>query len=482
MEDTPGAEPAAPLNWPGAAMPALETLRNIFSLVRLRAFDVSTEGGRSKERLRRAALTALAAGLARAVSAATPLVTIKLSLAYLGKERYGLWMAVSSLVGMLGFADLGLGNGLVTFLCRARGRDDLRLARRAVSSTLVILLGVACAMVLCLALLWPFVPWARVVNAQTAQSSGDAQAAAAICLLTFIMSLPLGVVQRTQAGFQEEYHGQLWQAVASILGMLLIVLLVRSSASFPVFLLVVGLAGPMVMALNGLVYFGWQRAELRPGLREWDKETARLMLKQGVWFFVLGVMTLLATQADNLVVAQAQGLASVPSYSIPSRMFGILGSVGMMIYQPMWAANGEAMARGELGWVRRNTWRVSMLGTGLVLVIGIAFILLARPVFRLWLGPGFEPSYALTAGLAGWTALISFVGPYFMVLNGANVVRPQVYALAAFTVVSLALKCLFAKYVGTWTVPWAAVVPYAIIVVPFVLYQSKRVLSQGKRP
>lgn len=463
-----------------AAMRTLETLRSIFGLVRLRALNVSTAGGRSKERLRRAALTALAAGVARAVSMVTPLVTIKLSLAYLGKERYGLWMAVSSLAGMLGFADLGLGNGLVTFLGRARGRDDLGLARRAVSSTLVMLLGVACAMVLCLAILWPFVPWAWVVNAQTAQSSGDARTAAAICLLTFIVSIPLGVVQRTQAGFQEEYHGQLWQAAGNILSVLLLVELVRSGARFPVFLLVLGMAGPAVMALNGAVYFGWQRAELRPGLRQWDKQTARLMLKQGVWFFVLGILSLFITQADNLVVAQARGLESVPSYSIPSRLFAILGSVGMMIYQPMWAANGEALARGEHDWVRRNTWRVSVLGTGLVLVAGIAFILLAGPAFRLWLGPGFEPSYALTAGLCAWTALLCFAGPYFMVLNAANVVRPQVYVCAAFTVPSLALKCLFAKYVGVWAIPWAAVVPYGVIVVPFVLLQSKRVLGRAK--
>ena len=80
------------------------------------------------------------------------------------------------------------------------------------------------------------------------------------------------------------------------------------------FLLVLGMAGPAVIALNGAVYFGWQRAELRPGLRQWDKQTARLMLKQGVWFFVLGILSLFITQADHLVVAQARGLESVPSY------------------------------------------------------------------------------------------------------------------------------------------------------------------------
>ena len=70
------------------------------------------------------------------------------------------------------------------------------------------------------------------------------------------------------------------------------------------------------------------------------------------------MITLVASQVDNLVIAQVRGLATVPSYSIPSKVFTILAALGMMIYQPMWAANGEALARGELQWVRRNTRRV----------------------------------------------------------------------------------------------------------------------------
>jgi O-antigen/teichoic acid export membrane protein len=202
------------------------------------------------------------------------------------------------------------------------------------------------------------------------------------------------------------------------------------------------------------------------------------MLRQCQWFLVLGVIRLAALQVDNLIVARVQGLTSVPSYSIPSRVFTILLTVGAMIYQPMWAANGEALARGEVHWVRRNTLRISLLGSGFMLAAGVAFIIVAEPVFRVWLGRQLELSYPLMIGLTVWGVLLCFAGPFFMVLNGANIIRPQIYIFGAFAAASIPLKYVAARFVGIWAVPWAAIIPYAIIVLPFALYQSGKILSK----
>src|ERR1035441_8948081 len=81
--------------------------------LRLRPFDTSTESGRSQERQRRAFLSTMAAFAAKGIAIVTQLVTVPMTLNYLGAERFGLWMAISSVVSMLAFADLGVGNGLL---------------------------------------------------------------------------------------------------------------------------------------------------------------------------------------------------------------------------------------------------------------------------------------------------------------------------------------------------------------------------------
>lgn len=61
-------------------------------------------------------------------------ISVPLTLRYLGTERYGLWMTISSVIAVLGFSDLGLNNGLLNGISQANGTNDRELARRYVSS------------------------------------------------------------------------------------------------------------------------------------------------------------------------------------------------------------------------------------------------------------------------------------------------------------------------------------------------------------
>src|SRR5690348_6591044 len=106
------------------------TLRHL----RLRHFNTSTDEGRSNERYRRAALTTATSLIAKLASVITFVVSVPLTVRYLGPERYGIWMTVASLVTMLSWADLGIGNGLMTLISESHGKTDEEAARAYVSS------------------------------------------------------------------------------------------------------------------------------------------------------------------------------------------------------------------------------------------------------------------------------------------------------------------------------------------------------------
>ena len=77
--------------------------------VRLTPFDVQTEQGRRDERYRVALLSILANVLSRVVGVVLTLLSVSLTLPYLGVERFGIWMTVASFAAMLTFLDLGGG-------------------------------------------------------------------------------------------------------------------------------------------------------------------------------------------------------------------------------------------------------------------------------------------------------------------------------------------------------------------------------------
>src|SRR5215213_8385074 len=125
------------------------------SVARLRPFDTSSREGRSRERYRRAALTSLSSMAANGISFLAKLAVVPLTLGYLGTERYGLWVTISSLAAMLALADLGTGNGLLTAISEAHGKDDREEARRYVSSAFFMLSGIALSLAALFAVIYP---------------------------------------------------------------------------------------------------------------------------------------------------------------------------------------------------------------------------------------------------------------------------------------------------------------------------------------
>ena len=73
-------------------------LRELAASVRWLESETSTAEGRAKERHRRAALTGAVAVLAKIVAVSTSLITIPATLLYLGTERFGLRMTISSIL------------------------------------------------------------------------------------------------------------------------------------------------------------------------------------------------------------------------------------------------------------------------------------------------------------------------------------------------------------------------------------------------
>jgi Na+-driven multidrug efflux pump len=222
-------------------------------ILRLKEFDTTTPDGRSRERYRRVALTAFANAGSRGVTVATMLVAVPLTLNYLGAERYGLWMTISSVIAMMAFADLGMGLGLMNAISEAHGKDDRQAAVTYVSSGFFMLAALALFIVGAFALAYPFIPWPRLFNVKTPQAIQEAGPAMAVFLACFAANLPLGVVQRVQWGYQEGFFNNLWESAGKVLGLtgLLLVIYLKAGLLW----LVLAMAGAPVLAGCATVWY-----------------------------------------------------------------------------------------------------------------------------------------------------------------------------------------------------------------------------------
>ena len=91
----------------------INKFKKISSVITLKPFDTNTEDGRSKERYRKVILSAGSSVFNKVETILTGLISVPLTVDYLGVERFGLWMIITSILALIAFADLGLGNGLI---------------------------------------------------------------------------------------------------------------------------------------------------------------------------------------------------------------------------------------------------------------------------------------------------------------------------------------------------------------------------------
>lgn len=425
----------------------------------LRPFDVSTPEGRAQERERRVALAALANVALRLFSGILTLLTVPLTIGYLGPERYGLWTTITSMLAMLAFVDLGIGHGLTTEVAAATGRGERQLTRW-ISSGFLLQVGLA-AVVLALV----------VVVAQTANLSewfglvspvAQAEAPGVVLVIGagFCLSLALSAVVRVQSGLQDVYVTQLWTAGGVLLA--LGVLVVASSLQLGLVPLVAAMVlAPLVATVTNFCWFFLvARPDLRPRLAAFDAGLARRLLRSGTAFMTISLAAALGQLSDNFVIAWLDGAAAVPALAVPARLFQLLLLPATMLVAPLWPAYGEAHARGDGAWVVRTLRRSTLASLGIA----------ASGCVVLWLGGGWfvqvwthgtvvaPRGVLLPLGLAACLMAVGTSLGTFLNGIGKNVAHAA--SAVAMAAVSFGLKWALFPRLGPAGVAWATVIGY----------------------
>ena len=426
---------------------------------------------RAGRRVRRVTATAGASAAAALVQLGVGLVVVPLSLGYLGGERYGLWMTVTSLTAMLAFADFGMGNGLLNAIASADGRDDDAAAASATSSAVFLLTTLA---ILLAALFWisyPFVAWERLLNAAGPSLAGDARIVVAVTIMCAIASLPLGTSQRVQLGYQEGFLNGAWNAAGSLLGLLALAVAINRRASLPWLVLCLSGAPVVALAANSLMLFGYRRRALWPRWRLVSSKAMSQLLGAGVLFFAIQLAGAVGYQLPVLAIARLLGPSQVTDFSVPLRLFMVMPALMGFFLSPLWPAYREALARGDTAWVTRAV-RVSVGGcVALNAAWGLALVFYGNAILHWWVGPRVVAPLGLRIGLALWGALTGLGGPFAMFLNGAGALRFQAACAGLMAISSIALAWMLIPHFGVTGAAFAMVSAQATcVLLPSAVY------------
>lgn len=409
--------------------------------------------------------------VARGVTSLSPLALTPVALGYLGAEQYGAWMAIASVTSMFLWADLGLGNTLLTRLTPLVVDKRWDEARNLISAAYRALAAVGALGLLLALLAGLIVPWRAVLNAD---ESARASLIAGICLSAFAINIPLSLVHRLLFATQRVTLSNGLQVVGAVAGLAGALAAVWVNAGGP-WVVAVATGGPVLV--NGvatlLVLSSFEH--MRPRWRG-DEGVTRDLLATGMRFVAIAVVTSVALNIDNVIVARVVNAEEVASFAVVAKVFLALGLLVTVVGLPMWPANAEALARGDHDWVRRTTIRMMLLCGGAVLAVGIGLMLFIGPLVDV-LGAGqVTAPYTLVLGFVLlWTAF-GVASPLFMVQNAAGVLAPQLLGWTAYLVVTAPAKFLVADAISVDFIPWVSLMAYVLIVLPAAIVGARKSL------
>lgn len=435
----------------------------------LRAFlSEDTDGQR---RLTRVKLTIFSSFMARGLTVLISLIYVPLALNYLGSERYGVWLTINSIVGLFSLADLGIGNGLLNAVSDAFGKKDVAKARQYIASAFATLTLAVLSLTLLFLAIYPFVPWAELFNVQSALAAEEVGPSLLIFVLCFLIGIPIGLVGKVQAGYQEGYLVHFWTIIGKLMTLGTLFLAIAVQGGLP--LLVLALVGTPLLSsfFNTIHFFKFRQPELWPSFREANIPYGKQLLHTGLLFFTLQSVGIIAYSSDTIILARILGPDAVAQFGVTSQLFGLTAVLLNSALAPLWPAYAEATAMGDGQWVRRVFKRTLTLSIAIAIPLSALLFYFAYDLLELWIGTQIVPPPLLMLSLAIWHSMAGINNSFAMLFNGAGVIRLQIIWGVLMAVGNILLSIFLVQRIGISGVTWGSIITQTVIVlIPSAIY------------
>jgi O-antigen/teichoic acid export membrane protein len=400
--------------------------------------------------------------MARVLAICVSVVSVPLTIRYLGGERYGAWVTIASVVTFLSITDFGLAASLTNTLGKAQAEDSHARGQRLVSSALVMLSLIALGILIAGIALAPRIAALLFPNLQSPVARAEIVPAVMIALSIFALNLPLLVSTRVLAAHQESALANFWNIAGSLGNLMALLGVIWLRGGLP--WLVFGCFGMGLVANFACVVwlFTFHKPLLRPTFAGVDPAFVGILFSDGWKFFVIGIGWMVNWQTDNMVIAHFLGAAQVTPYAVTFSLFAIATGLQTLAYPSLWPAYTEAYAQRDYGWIRktlRSNFKFSLFTT--TAIVGF-LTLFGSEIIRLWAGAAAVPPFSVIVWMALWRLMLSTLLVGSCLLNATGHLKGMTIYGTVTAVLNLALSILLAKMYGITGVIAGTVIAFAV--------------------
>lgn len=401
------------------------------------------------------------------------LISMPLFLKYFSNQMIlGVWFTLLSVLNWILVFDMGIGNGLRNHLTNALAKNELKSAKKLISSA-YIMLGlwtVVIAMICCC--LSYFINWNSFLNISTADlSKGVLLHSIIICLSGVSLSFFLRVITSIIYALQRSAITNIISFSSQFLILLYLIIVPKCENAEQALLhmsyaYVLCCNIPLIIA--SILIFSEKRMRLiRPHYKYYNRQSANKVLSLGIIFLILQILYMIISVTDSWFIAKFYGPSCTVDYQIYYKPFSFVSMLFMLALTPLWSAITKAYAEERFTWIIKLKRLLNLAFLELI-ILQVLFLFLMPWFFKIWLGTediGF--SYFTGISFTIYSTIFIWISIQSTLVAGLGKLKVQLACYVIAVILKVCLILSLYRFFQNWEfvviVTSISLLPYCVI-------------------
>lgn len=412
--------------------------------------------------------------LVKVISIAISIIMVPITIHYINPTQYGIWLTMSSMVAWISFFDIGFTHGLRNRFAEAKAKGDILLARTYVSTAYYYIGIIFIAIWILLLYANQYIDWGRLLNIDE-RTAQEVSLLAYIIVSYFCFQFIFKIISTVLIADQKPAKAVMVDLIGQFFSLIVIFLLAKfTKGSLTYLVLALGIAPTLVIVVANIYFFNTKYKAYSPSIKFVKKKYAKDIMTLGLKFFVLQIAAIVQYQTILFLIAHYFDPLQVTSYNIAYKYFGILQMGFMILITPLWSGVTDAYNSGDIAWIRNAVKKYLYILIPFIF-LGILMLLLANPIYDLWLGENVViVPFSISLLCCIFISITLFATIFVFVINGIGALQVQFYSSIITSVgfVVLALVLIKRYHFGVESILISSIVSniFGFIIAPIQYY------------
>ena len=399
----------------------------------------------------------------RGVSMILTLISAPIMLHHVDRADYGVLLTLTSIVGWVGYMDVGLGNGLRNKLPEFLAKGDFHSAKKIVSSCYVTLAIYVALIIVIFLMVSPFVDWLGVLNSPTSDA-GEIRGLTNVVFIAFCIQFLFGLINSILFAYQMPAFQSLFTFVGQFVALIALVIQVYVFDVTSVLQIgaVNSIIPPLVLFWGSIGLFRTKLKEIAPSFKLFEFKSVGSILSLGLKFFVLQMITIVLFQANSIIIARVVSPEAVVEYNLAFKYVSLLTMIFTIVITPVWSATTDAYVRKDFEWINK-TLSFSRKVCIASIFIGVLMVLASKFVYGMWVGRGsIDINYSTTGLILLYISFEMLYKVYGTIINGTGKVFAQIILTGIIAIIYIPLAIFLGNLCGLSGVLIANTIVFAL--------------------